>query len=68
MKSQNHQAEPRDTEDKLVTARVKCEGASEMGKGGQRAPTSSYKNITHRDVTYSVVTIVNNIDRVFEGC
>ena len=31
----------------------------EIGEGGPKVPTSSYKTC-HRDVTYSTMTIVNN--------
>ena len=34
-------------------------GVGEIGEGGPKVPTSSYKR-SHGDVTYSTVTIVNN--------
>ena len=43
---------------RLVVARVGGLGVGEMGEGGQRVQTSSYK--CHGDVMYSMVTIVNN--------
>ena len=34
-------------------------GVGEMGEGNQKAQTSSYK-ISHEDIMYSIVNIVNN--------
>ena len=34
-------------------------GVGEMGEGGQKVQTSSYK-ISHEDIMYSIVNIVNN--------
>ena len=55
MKSKNEETnihELIDTENRLVVARGVGWGVGEMGEGGQKVQTSSYK-ISHGDVMYS---------------
>ena len=48
-------------ENRWMVARRRGRGweEGEIGEGGPKVPTSSYKTC-HRDVTYSTMTIVNN--------
>ena len=50
----------RDTENRLVVARVGEWKVREMGEEGQRVQISSCKYISHGDVTYRMKTIVTN--------
>ena len=49
-----------DAENRLLVARIGGWGVGNMGKWGQMYKFPVLKYINHGDVTYSVVTIVNN--------
>ena len=49
-----------DTENRWVVARGRGWEVGEMGEGGQKVQTSSYKINKSWDVTYSMATIGNN--------
>ena len=48
-----------DTDNRLLVAKGSQCGVGKMGKGSQKLQSSIYK-ISHEEVMYSMVTIVNN--------